>query len=775
MMNLRLDRLVAENNQFFYGKVVASDAATYSVQIAPESGQLPALLTGIALTSVMANMLGVKECVLPQPGSTAFCFKSDAYSCLILGIIPDADTLNVPEAFHARATLGAGDSNTCANNTQGYANVGNLPAGISKSNIANVNRPTDVVEGEYVLANEFGILFGLFQQFAVLKASELAQVQAFVFDDLVRIVSHNFEHFTCMGSSKVYQDGPRLTQEFGITHDAQEATGRPNITGEEQTPVIELTGKVTADDKDNFFKLKNENQTSIDRLRGFVGALGDFLHLIFSRPVEGQLRALDGVKTGVFDRGLASVKMNMDGTMAFRSLGGIALEKTNWIRVPHRIKSVEEVETAASASAPTGFTFDSSNRAGELPFLHFLQLRDYLAYSLEGEAYQQFANSDKFEVNDDPNKEEQLGEQLQLTPDRVGNFYPKSSGFYLMPNGGIVLRDAWGSSIVLEGGNICLQPAKDLVLQPLRNLVGKVGKHVSIAAQNDIDLSSTSGGFRLKTDLAQYLYSASSGIVLHADVDSPFQYYPEDDVIQNVGGIVLNAPKSGIVTHSQHSLFKTDINSVIKSKICMIDAEDRVLLRSGEGFDVFSAGDLILSADRNLIGFTQGEAIFVGIKQTAIGMQEQVVAVSPMGPVEGLFEEKAFDTWRTQVSELSTGDFQHFSFAYREDTDFDGLLFRFQSSSRYGLVNRQDALPQTLAQQEDLAFENLGLTKWVETPVNETYPYPGAELEDTYAVADLHNLKIDAYTKDTYNKAVEHSAIGQINFVDLFQEYSVYA
>ena len=86
-----------------------------------------------------------------------------------------------------------------------------------------------------------------------------------------------------------------------------------------------------------------------------------------------------------------------------------------------------------------------------------------------------------------------------------------------MENGGICMRDAWGSALVMEGGNIYIQSAKDTVMQPLRNLVAKVGQFASIAANQDIDLSSTSKGVRIKADQAVYLYSANSGVVIQSD------------------------------------------------------------------------------------------------------------------------------------------------------------------------------------------------------------------------------------------------------------------
>ena len=207
----------------------------------------------------------------------------------------------------------------------------------------------------------------------------------------------------------------------------------------------------------------------------------------------------------------------------------------------------------------------------------------------------------------------------------------------------------------------------------------------------------------------------------------------------------------------------------------MIDADSRVLLRSGDGFDAFTSGDMLFSAGKNLIGFTEGTAIFVGLGNTAVGIQKQTIGISPFGAVEGVFEKDTFDEWKQKASELASNDFQTFSFGYREDTSFDDLKFRFLPSQAYNLREREDVIPQTLAQQEDSKFNNLGLAVWEEKGVNDTMPYPGADLPNMYATATLANLQFDPDLQGTYNKAVEHTAIGKIDFANVFTEYRAYA
>src|ERR1019366_3004721 len=141
----------------------------------------------------------------------------------------------------------------------------------------------------------------------------------------------------------------------------------------------------------------------------------------------------------------------------------------------------------------------------------------------------------------------------------------------LMGNGGISLADAWGSAINMEGGNIYIQPAKDLIVQPNRNLIAKVGGNVGIAARGELDFSSTNGGLRIKTENVQYLYSENGGIVLHTDGEAAtkaartYNPYDPDSMVTNVSGIVFKASNSSINAYAEQVYLNATDALVAKS------------------------------------------------------------------------------------------------------------------------------------------------------------------------------------------------------------------
>ena len=526
----------------FYATVTNVDPASYHIMVAPQGNDQMHRMQARQLSSILCGSLGFKLSYLPTVGSVVFCYSSSPSECLILGMVPGADYGEITP-FSTRTVIGAGDG------LKAEAHRLNYEDDLGKTTISNLRRPTDLLQGELAISNEFGVLLGLFQQFATLKASELAQVQCFVLDDLVRIISHNFQHFHSMGQFSISHDGDSLTMEAGLTHDPKEAMGIPQGDGQAQIrPTLRHEAVSTSDDSQDYYTAANgETAEAVERLKLFVGHLGDFVNLMLVAP-SNELRALDGVVPDSFDRGLLQVKANLDGLFVLRSVKGVVIEKTNWIRVPHRIRSNEDpLGDDAAALKPDphlDYEFDNQYRADGQPFLYYLQLRDYLSYIQEGRGYRHFEDRKQdFVVNDDVEQEQPLDQIYFVDPTTGTTFLKRTSHVVLMPNGGVSLRDAWSSAINMEGGNIYIQPARDLVLQPGRHLVGKVGGCVTMAARQDIDLSTTQGGVRVKSETSQYLYSRSGGIVLHTDaqaVSSP-GYFPlpeSEEALRQISGVV---------------------------------------------------------------------------------------------------------------------------------------------------------------------------------------------------------------------------------------------
>jgi len=733
-----------ETISFFTATVISTDAGTYHIRVAPQGDSSDAGITqGIPVASLLSNFLGFKEAILPQVNSTVLCLRRDEHSCWLLGTIPDFDR---GERYANRANTGGGDAHS--NDSQNLTDY----ASMDKLYLLNNRRPTDVVAGEYIVGNEFGVLLGLFQQMAILKGSDLAQVQCFLLDDLVRVISHNFEHYTALGGMKIYHDGKRIGLEAGATSLPAESLGVPNLdTGNPATQFTvnnDLGNKI--DDTKNFYSLKTERALAVERMKFFLGGLSDFLDLFIVAPNKDNTYAVDGAALKNPDRGLLQVHAGLDGGFYLRSLKEVVIEKTNWIRVPQRIRTVEDDtgnNPPASDSRPS-FTFDQSFQFNQAPHVYALQLRDYLSQLQESIGYLDYKfNNKDFYLNNDISKETSLT-GLPIAPNRVQDYVAKTAGMYLMPNGGILLKDAFGSAITMEGGNIYLQPAKDLVCQPLGNMLGKVGGYLNLQAYADIDLSSTSGSLRIKTERSQYYYSNMSGIVLEAAGTGLSTGTPTDRAISDVGGIVLKTD-SAISTYSaQGTLFSSD--SFIISQ-----AGEEVMMEGKTGVELstWGSGNISLYSNRGVDILGEGPISVAGQSLTAagrdstqIGLKDKSFGVAKVGgktgTAQGTMEADELGIILAINAEVHQARFQGIAPSFQETKKFTDLKFKYLKSSSYGLDPEADLLPQTIAQQEETKHTIFNLTAWEETAINDTLPYPGTDLFETFYVT---NSNLDGY------------------------------
>lgn len=755
-----------EFSGIFTAIVESSDPVTFNVVVCPVTTESISRqrLQGIPLSHCFASLFGFKDCNIPQPGMSVLCYQVQPTTCYIIGVIPAGETgsINYPSRSH----IGQGDTIVDQANIQDY---GNDPV---KMIFNNVRRPTDVVDGEHVIANDFGVLVALFQQMAVLKGSELAQVQTHLLDDLVRIISHNYQHWTALGEYKIYHDGKALLAEFGATHIPNETYGQPVRTTETNVSPFVEDDKSTADDKEDFFKFTgNERIQAIERFKVYLGRLGDFINAFISIPDSNVLPDLDGTQPTKPDLGAFNFHLGLDGGVHLRSIKEIFIEKVNWIRVPQRILNPED-PTGDNASQITypikkEFEFNNSYTLNDNPFLYYLQLRDYVAYTTQVLNYENLLQHKKdFYVNSDITKESSLNSIGNIDPqtpaNNQANYQLRTAGIYFMDNGGFMIRDSFGSAIISEGGNIYIQPAKNLYLQPLGSLIGKIGQFVSIAANNDIDFSSTTGGIRYKSDLAQYFYSDDSGIVFQANGNTPSTGIPDptSEAIETIGGIVFKS-KLGIYNFAESDILQyAKQNLVLKSDDTLqIQAATNLILTSSNSCLIGAQSTLYMASEGSAELVATGSVAMGGAAGTAIGQKDQFLGLTYIpndpyvDPIKGALDIASLVNPIQSI--LSKNVLQTVD-SFQNESAFQKLNFRFLSTSKYGSITElSDPIPQTIAQQQDLQINSGLYTTWQESSVNGSFPYPGADLFDAiYVVSEgFNNLQTYPGSNDLAEKA----------------------
>jgi len=325
-----------------------------------------------------------------------------------------------------------------------------------------------------------------------------------------------------------------------------------------------------------------------------------------------------------------------------------------------------------------------------------------------------------------------------------------------MDNGGIMLKDAWGSALVLDGGDIYIQAAKDLTVQPLRNFIAKAGHFVSIGAKKDIDMSSTEGGFRLKTKLNQHLYTKEQGIILQSDTEEDLEPTPEDKAYNKFGGIMLKSTK-GIYQFGEKIFDRATEKGLYKSGRLMLESvTDRLGIRAENNIEILSNNQTFMVSKGNITVLTNGALTCVGAgsanfagDHTNIGNKGVLVGLVPHpgslpAVLDGVIPVDQFKPITDRYLKLFEDEnYQEQMIPFTKDDKFD-IKFRFLESKEYKLKKRQDCIPMTIAQQDDLAFGFLKLEAWKEQEVNSTLPFPGKDaFSEYYLTADLVNWKLN--------------------------------
>lgn len=737
------------SSNLFQAVVSSFDNGTYNIIVEPMGPGLPPIMQGVPLMQVYASSLGFRECNPYPAGASVLCYYAGPARCYILGIIPQHDTGNF--GFFNRAALKTADGNFDTQNSTGYAKSS------AKQATHNQSRPTDITEGEQAWANDFGIMLGLFQQFASLKGSELAQIQCFLLDDLVRIISHNFQHWTALGEYNIWHDGKGIQAEFGATHLSTESIGVASIKEKDGKPVFAEDGdKPTPDDAKDYYKfVDDERLKAIERLKLFMGKLGDFLHVFMVKPDDTAKRDLSGETKGNFDLGLADLHLGLDGRISLRTASAFSVEKSNWIMVPNRVRTPEDPKgddaSELTYDKKDPFKFDNQFKYRENPTMYFLQMRDCVTYLQNSYNYKHFLKHEKdFNLSKSPDsKESKLEEVTDIDPYTKVNFADyvlRHSGFYLMDNGGWMLKDAWGSALVSEGGNIYVQPAKDLIQQPLRHNVLKAGGSIALNANKHVDISSTEEGLRVKTKKVQHYFAKDGGLIFQTDSRSVQAPSPASKAYEDFGGILFIAKDSSIFNNAKSVVVDAENVSIAAEKILGLYSDQLMFVESKQNCYLLADSNIYLSGKKGTAVISDSNVSVAGNEQTSIGKIGTRIGMVPSpnslpASLDGVIPVSVFtqivDTVKTAIIAAD----KQITSPFGDTAKYKTVKFRFLDSDTYGLVDEEDFLPMTIAQQEDQAFSFLNLTQWDETEESGTLPFPGkAKFENYYVTGELKNL-----------------------------------
>lgn len=363
-------------------------------------------------------------------------------------------------------------------------------------------QPNDAFPGERGIINEFGIGLGVMRLMSFLKGSEMAKIELYALDDLVKIAAKNLDVFLGSGDFEVRDDKGNLFTSYGLSHSHKESLG--------------MLGEDAGDNP-------------LWRYFSIGGYHGDIKRDYVTLPT--------GIDAMI---GLSEEYSDSSGMKVSRAISGGGFVKTRGISVPKKIRRSEDPTGCQDVNPPeidpdgfNDFSWDFNSPD------HTAQMRDALAYLLGRQSKAKFrgyekdnpdwdVGSDSDAVADKGNSGGNAGigghvrdmiEAIDVTELDAGDgSKPRAvrindAWVFILPDGSVTIRDGHGSAITMVRGKIVESASKDIDFIAGRNINFKAGNDITMAARGSMDLTAAKGQVRLFGGKSMFFHSEDGGML----------------------------------------------------------------------------------------------------------------------------------------------------------------------------------------------------------------------------------------------------------------------
>ena len=668
------------------------------------------------------------------------------------------------------------------------------------SHICTHFRPTDVYPGEFAHVNQHncGIKGGLFS--ATLLGGG-AQLRMSGLSNAARLSCESYMRYSLHAYLHEFHNSRYLSSERNMSLYQEERLGWHSPDGGSCDSNVWTY--------DSEAPKGGENQTARYRMKDLTGFFGHLSSKFCLRPdpADSKIRVQGDTPK---DEGVSRETIDPSGQYRISASGMLTFERTGRIPVPVRI------------CYPTDLGHEIDPRIPEIlhPFEHKdnidigyrqLELFDRQAYDLRN----QYARVDGrgFVPDHYVPQEEDLKPLLdQYDPKFFKNrtvyltkYDKRRAGMFIGEDGSVIVRDAWGSEIVMLGGNIQLSCAGNVMLLPGHSQLTVAGDDIVQKAQNSIDIHASEHDVRLSAARNMEIVGGgdesdySGGVVIEAR--GKIQNGPTPWDGENKGE---NAKVRGITLRSKNQSVVVDgryVNLRSRKDTRIVSGDKKI-----DGYVAVSAKMIRTRADNTLLVGNKpeggGEASGILIQDKMISAAANTVALlgkKSLVPVEG--SKLRVPAMKVSVGNIADDMIQ----AMKKGTDdlsdektasagfnseaLEKMIFGFRSSrecrtDRTWLVGGRPPFKlyepswvQVKDIYETLKNDGVQTKKYDEKAKWENgRPWPGKSAEDTAQYAQLSGLKPINLTGDGFNRsreAVEDNS--KIDETPLFSTYLVRA
>lgn len=589
------------NGRITYGKIIYSQPYTswYRVQLDDMDGDLPCC----RLSDSAPLPFSVRDTSpLPANSSVILWIPDEVHYGYILGAVSDrieSGALVYPDWISQGSNCGIKRD---AYYYELFDHTIRDGGAIDFSN----SRPLDSLSsGEWGRMTDLGggIHLDMFMSF--LRMDETCGLWLFYLDRLARLCGYNFDLQTAISEIMVRNDNGEGLHYSGSTPYPWEALGK-------FAAGVDVAADF--DDRDVHYgsargKLEPTPDTilPIYRLEEFRGYLGQgfMRQLRFPQRANGSANEYGNP---VPSPALFRERISLDGSYSLSSAHSISITKRLILPAPQRLAPPESSE----GDTTDNYRFSGLNGNGvshkvnspnaedeESHVQETMCVSDIDAHNHEWKGVHPFHYHEEDFSLPDQSEHATVGMQQIQTPlnftalqgqsylnkvdpteveidHRYGDvkYFPVTAGVFLLPEGGIVIRDGYGGEIRMVAGSIQISCPGDVWLQPGRNVNMYAGDDIIGRAVNSMDFTTTNHDVRFKAERNMEFLAGNNGQQGRMLFENQAAG-PTHDAIDKFGedvngsGFVFKAPHSDLVTACRGIYIRTGSDDVDEGPIVL--------------------------------------------------------------------------------------------------------------------------------------------------------------------------------------------------------------
>lgn len=543
------------NTHLFTAKVQSVNPNQNSV-IVKDERMMPT--TAIIVVNMFTQMLGLSSMTFPEKGSEVLVLscttKNNSQANYVIGFLPSA-TQKIDSKLAFTNYTGSDKSNFGGIALEQREE--NDKRGVLRTT---GTYPINLVDGESSYVTKTGAGVEFLYNLCRLKGSELAMIETYILDDLVRILSRNYEHLTSFGDFKIINSGGGLNVLWQGTSNEYEALGN----SQEGEPIdgIQITSKdnikIDTEDESNFL------WDARWRFTKFIGKIGNFIHTYITDPGKNLVTESDSEK---YKAGRYNFHVNQDGSVIMQSISDIVFEKTVRIPVPVANDRLEAIQAATNDQLNAYEVWTPLD--GEELYETSYKLADYAKWLSNYYALAGFYAAKVFDVpseSESPAPDPYCKDRNFQKSNTGGNYTTQFSQMLesyatirIFKDGSIVLYDAYGSAIHMSGGSVNISSSKSINLCAAENINLSAGRDITANAGNNIELSAMFKGILLKARTWLEAFCSKGAIVIESAMEKNQSGGKDEEYAKRL----KNANGSGIILTTSHGGSTKDTGSDI--------------------------------------------------------------------------------------------------------------------------------------------------------------------------------------------------------------------